>query len=100
MSAIHSYIALLQEDHFPIEKVVLFGSYAKGRAHQWSDIDLCIISPKFRNSWKATRYLWSKRSSDLGLTIEPVGFSPTDYSDTSPLLAEIKRTGITIPTRQ
>ena len=27
-----------------LDKVVLFGSYAKGTAHEWSDIDLMVIS--------------------------------------------------------
>ncbi|MFA6475602.1 MAG: nucleotidyltransferase domain-containing protein [Patescibacteria group bacterium] len=93
---IASYIISLEKDNLPIEKVVLFGSYAKGTQHQWSDIDLCIVSPKFRNAWQATQYLWSKRINDIGLTIEPVGFSPVDYKSESPLLAEIKRTGIRV----
>lgn len=93
---ITDYINLLQKDNLPIERVVLFGSYAKGTQHTWSDIDLCIISPKFRNSWKATQYLWSKRTNDTGLTIEPVGFSPLDYKNESSLIAEIKRTGIQV----
>lgn len=32
----------------PIKKMYLFGSRAKGRAHRWSDIDLVIVSDKFR----------------------------------------------------
>ncbi len=32
----------------PIEKLILFGSRAKGNYHKWSDIDLIIVSPKFR----------------------------------------------------
>lgn len=100
IQAINTYVNLLHEDDLPIDKVILFGSYAKGKAHQWSDIDLCIVSPKFTNAWRATQYLWGKRINDVGLTIEPVGFSSIDYRDTSPLLSEIKRTGITIqPTR-
>lgn len=31
----------------PIDKMILFGSYAKGKAHRYSDIDLIIVSPKF-----------------------------------------------------
>jgi predicted nucleotidyltransferase len=31
-----------------IEKMILFGSYATGKTHKWSDIDLIIVSPKFR----------------------------------------------------
>lgn len=32
----------------PISRMILFGSGAKGMFHQDSDIDLVIVSPKFR----------------------------------------------------
>lgn len=97
--AIQEYITVLQQDSVPVDQVWLFGSYAKGTHHQFSDIDLCVISTKFRNSWKATQYLWSKRLHDSGLTIEPVGFSKKDFREPSSLVAEIKKTGIPIPIR-
>lgn len=34
--------------HLPIRKLILFGSFAKGKAHEFSDIDLIIVSPKFK----------------------------------------------------
>lgn len=98
--SIREYIGSLQQDAVPIDRVVLFGSYAKGTQHRWSDIDLCIISPKFRNTYKATQYLWSKRLHDSGLTIEPVGFSRKNFQDDSSLIAEIKKSGIDIPLKQ
>ena len=33
---------------FPINKMYFFGSRAKGKPHRYSDIDLVIVSPKFR----------------------------------------------------
>lgn len=32
----------------PIDKIIFFGSRAKGKFHKDSDIDLIIVSPKFR----------------------------------------------------
>lgn len=97
---IKDYIALLKKDNLPIEKIILFGSYAKGTEHKWSDIDLCIISPKFKNSWRALNYLWQKREKNSGLTIEPIGFSPKDFKEEDSLIHEIKRTGIEIKLKQ
>lgn len=91
---IKEYLAVLKEDHLPISQVWLFGSYAKGNPNQWSDIDLCIISPKFHDPWDAMQYLWSKRVHDSGVTIEPVGFSQKDFQDTTSLVHEIKTTGV------
>ncbi len=90
------YIKILKDDKLPIEKVILFGSFAKGNQHKWSDIDLCIISPKFKNSWQALQYLWSKRPKDSGLTIEPMGFNPKDFKNNDSLIYEIQRAGIEI----
>lgn len=93
---IKDYVEVLKKDNLPINKVILFGSYAKGTQHEWSDIDLCVISPKFKNAWKALGYLWQKRIKDTGLTIEPMGFSPKDFEDEDSLIHEIKKTGIEI----
>ncbi|MBA3046947.1 nucleotidyltransferase domain-containing protein [Patescibacteria group bacterium] len=96
---IKRYVKTLQEDDLPVKKVILFGSFAKGRQREWSDIDLCIISPKFKDAWSALEYLWSKRKIfDIKYTIEPIGFSPKDFQDKyDSLIQEIKTTGIEIP---
>ena len=31
----------------PLYKVVLFGSYARGTNHKWSDIDIAVIVKKY-----------------------------------------------------
>jgi len=31
----------------PVRFGVLYGSYAKGKAHKWSDIDLLVVSPRY-----------------------------------------------------
>jgi len=95
---INEYIQILKKDKLPIKKVILFGSYAKGAQRKWSDIDLCIISPKFKNALKALHYLGSKRKiSDVQYVIEPLGFTLKDLQDKySTLIHEIKTTGIEI----
>lgn len=95
---ITEYIKVLRADKIPIRKVVLFGSYAKGTENKWSDIDLCVISPKFKNPWNALQYLMKKRLNDRTPVIEPIGLSPEDFSDEyDSLVYEIKTNGIEIP---
>lgn len=95
---IREYIKILKADKLPISQVVLFGSYAKGKQRKWSDIDLCIVSPKFKNAFKAMQYLWDKREiRDVRYTIEPIGFSPKDFADDyDSLIHEIKTTGVKV----
>jgi len=94
---INKFIKVLRKDNLPIDKVFLFGSYAKGKQHKWSDVDVCVISPKFKNTWAAMRYLWQRRPSDKLCAIEPVGLSPKDFDDEfSTLVKEIKNHGIRV----
>ena len=45
---VRDYISYLKkEHHLPIDKVYLFGSYAKNNPRNYSDVDLCVVSPKF-----------------------------------------------------
>lgn len=95
---IKDYIELLKQDKLPIEKVILFGSRAKGKARRWSDIDLCIISPRFTDQLKALQYLLSKAHEvelqDMETAIEPVGYTSSSFTDEDPLVWEIKKTGM------
>lgn len=94
---IQKFIETLKNDKLPINKVILFGSFAKGKQNAWSDIDLCVISPKFKNSFDATRYLWMKRKIfNPRYAIEPVGFNTKDFRDGSCLIEEIKKEGMEI----
>lgn len=94
---INKFLEILKEDKLPMDKVILYGSYAKGNPRRWSDIDLCVVSPKFKDAWGAMEYLWKRRKIfDVNYTIEPIGFSPKDFRESSSLINEIKKTGIVI----
>lgn len=90
------YIDVLKQDKLPINKVILFGSYAKGTQHKWSDLDVCVISPKFHDFFDDMQYLFIKRIDNTSPHIEPVGFSPKDFREPSSLVEEIKKHGIEI----
>lgn len=97
IKAVQKYIAILKTGNLPISAVYVFGSYAKGKEHEDSDVDVAVISPQFKNSWEALQYLWRNRPQDLGMSIEPVGFSPEDFkSKYSSLINEIKTYGVAV----
>lgn len=95
---IERYLGILKEDKLPINKVFLYGSFTRGSQYKWSDIDLCVISPKFKDSFEASQYLWKKRKIfDINYTNEPVGFTLKDFNDKyNSLASEIKKTGIEV----
>ncbi|MDP2951680.1 MAG: nucleotidyltransferase domain-containing protein [bacterium] len=86
---------LKDEDKLPIERVAVFGSRAKGTARTMSDIDVCLISPKFKNPLEVMKFLWQKRNRKEVLAgLEPIGFSAKDFKEGGSLISEIKKTGI------
>lgn len=93
---IDTYLKALRREKLPIEKVIIYGSYAKGAQTKSSDIDLCILSKNFTQPMRAMQYLWSKRNTNHTIRIEPVGFHPKDFQDDSydSLIQQIRMTGI------
>lgn len=78
----------------PIKKLVIFGSYAKGKSSKESDIDVCIVSPKFgKDSVEELQFLF-KQTRKVDVRIEPYPISWEEYKKTaSPIIFEIKKFG-------
>jgi len=95
---VQNYIQRLsREEKLPIKKVIIFGSHAKGKRHKWSDIDVCILSPRFQDSLKAIEFLLIKRErGEVIAGLEPVGFTEKDFKTSSSLIEEIKKTGVVL----
>ncbi len=93
---VKKYIERLSlEEKLLIEKVVVFGSRTKGNFNIFSDIDVCILSPKFKNSIEALEFLWEKRKDEEVMAgIEPIGFSMKEFKKGGALIEEIKKTGV------
>lgn len=47
VKSVQNYLRVLTQKGIPVKFGVLFGSYATGKAHQWSDIDLLVVSPLY-----------------------------------------------------
>lgn len=88
---------LEREMRLPVGSVYVYGSYARGTATKQSDIDVCIVSPKFRNSLDVLQKLFQYRTAHEAMAgIEPIGFSPKQFRHGGILVDEIKRFGIKI----
>jgi len=93
--AIKDYIDVIRQD-MPVEKVIIYGSHARGAAKFDSDIDIAVISNRFgKNPQKEGQYLFRKLWEVEHSNIEPIGYSPEDFDtpDPSPLLYEIRKHG-------
>ena len=60
--------------HFDSEmKVMMFGSYANGHPHEWSDIDVAVIVPKVdKDKWMETVVSLNRAVDTVSCYIEPI----------------------------
>lgn len=97
---IKRYLIELEKHHFPVKRAVIFGSYAEGRADQWSDIDIALVSDVFEgdrfNDRNKIRRITLSVSSDLS----PLPFRPEDFVPDNPLVQEILKKGVVIDTEE
>ena len=57
----------LVKEQFPVDRVYLFGSYAKNKANNGSDIDVCVVSPVFGKDYSSEEFELIK----LAMKIDP-----------------------------
>lgn len=95
--AIAKYLDLIKEKYSNIESAYLFGSYAKGKTTDDSDIDLALI---FTNLDDSRRFDMQVQlmllASKIDSRIEPHPISREDFNSGDPFVVEIKKTGIEI----
>jgi predicted nucleotidyltransferase len=93
---IKNFIDLLEKNDIQIQRAYLFGSYANGKADEWSDIDLALVSDKF----KGNRFLDLLSLTDYilkaGADISPLPFRNEDFDDSLFARDEIVKKGIVI----
>ena len=99
MPVVQSYIEEVKQE-IPVDKIVLFGSYAKGTQSEWSDVDLCFFSSFFtaENSRAISVRLFSMagdyyRDYNRDVIIEPHIMPTSELDNDNPFVKEILRTG-------
>ena len=80
----------------PIEAVYLFGSWVQGRATEWSDIDLAVVSSAFEGTLFYDRRKLYRAILAVDTAIEPHPYRPEDFNEHDLFVREILRTGIRI----
>jgi predicted nucleotidyltransferase len=93
---IKRYLMALRDHDIPIRKAILFGSYARGNYHEWSDIDIALVSDVFVGNRMTDRKKIRKITLQIGSDIEPLPYNTKDFNEENPLAKEIIETGIEI----
>lgn len=92
------YREALKQNGIPVDKLLLYGSRARGDHHRDSDIDVCVISHKLGKRIIQEGVLISTIAHEIDPLIEATLFSLKDWKSNriSPLLHEIRKHGIEI----
>ena len=78
---IQGFISLL-EKRIPVDKVILFGSYAQGKMNDYSDIDLAIISQWFSGKPRIENLQFlSRMAAGYNTLIEAIPFTTDEYKN-------------------
>ena len=93
ISKVKEYSLLLKK-FLPLEKVYLFGSYAKGINRTDSDIDVAIVVKQIDKDFFSVQPLLWKLRRQVDDRIEPILIERDN--DQSGFLIEIQRSGIEI----
>ncbi len=84
---------------YKVERMVLFGSRARGEPHRDSDVDLIIVSPRFRRKNVSQRASPLYLEWMLKLPVDFLCYTPEEFEDLAgrpSLVREALREGITI----
>jgi len=79
-----------------VEKVMLYGSYASGKVHADSDLDLAIVSPDFGKDRLEEGKMLLQIAWRVDPRIEPIPISSESYENDTwiPIIYEIRKKGI------
>ena len=91
---INRYIEIVKQNKIVVDKIYLFGSFARGTATENSDIDIAIISKNFKGDRFDDRRLLVPLRRNIDRRLEPIPFRPDDFHEYHPLAVEILRNGI------
>ena len=84
----------------PIDKVYLYGSFAKGIQQETSDVDICFFSQAFESRRILdilTDLFFLKIKYDKDILIEPNAFPTSELYAGNPFINEILLTGRELP---
>ncbi len=90
------YVTELRKHGLKVTRAYLYGSYAYGKPHKYSDIDVVIVSPQFKGIRFLDSYEIAKLRRSVDLRISPLAYYPRDFKDDYIIPHEAMTKGIRI----
>ena len=99
VNIVQEFMRAIRQRGIPVSFCIVFGSYAAGQAHEWSDIDLLVVSPVFDGDYPREKVfqLW-RATAGTDTRIEPVpcGEKQWEEDDVSTIVEMARRDGIRV----
>jgi len=98
IEAVRCYLAALPRVGIHARRAVLFGSFARGQADEYSDLDLIVIAPEFDGSREISliKALWRATAGDNRIEPIPCGEQEWETDQGRPILEIARREGVII----
>ena len=96
MENIKKFLGVVSKNGLHIERAIVFGSYAKGKHNEWSDIDIAIVSKDFTGIRFYDRKRLNPYLIRIDSRIETHPFKPEDFTSNDLFVVKILKEGIEI----
>ena len=98
ITVVRRYLAALPGYGIHARRAILFGSYANGKADEWSDIDLIVIAPEFDepHGIALIKQLWRATVTDNRIEPIPCGEQEWETDGGRPIPEIARREGVII----
>ena len=90
---VRRYIAELRKNGIPVQRAMLFGSWARGAGREESDVDVALISNVFTGDRFQDRRKIIPLRRKINNRIEPMPFDPRTFDRGGNLVDEIIKHG-------
>jgi predicted nucleotidyltransferase len=96
IKTIKKFVKALKQEGIPVDRVILYGSYAKEKTRPDSDIDVAVISKNFGKDRVEEGMTLFRIAGKIDPRLEPIPISSESYQNDTwvPLIYEIKEKGI------
>ena len=94
LNTVKQYVMLIPKE-VGVKKAYLFGSFARGKEREESDIDVAVIVQDMPDFFSTQRLLIRLRRN-VDLRIEPHPIMEQDFNSSNPFAWEIEKTGIKV----
>jgi len=93
---LRKYIQALEAQNIHVQRAILFGSHALGRANEWSDIDIALVSDDFAGDRFDDRSKIRPITLSVSSDLSPMPFRPEDFNSDDPFVKGILEEGVKI----